>query len=117
MNDKPITGKHPDGLRERIAIAQTPEDVSKLLDEGSTYAMASEKTRNSWRNTAAGRLDFFAKRDGLTEALINLARRVLGIDVADEMEAKRAAQMKHARLAENYGSGPGVLKQIIGRAA
>jgi hypothetical protein len=39
-----------EGLRERIASAKSPEDVTKLLDEGATY------TRNAWRNTATRRL-------------------------------------------------------------
>lgn len=45
------TGK----LRERIAKARSPEEISKLLDEGSTYAAASERTKAAWRNTAARR--------------------------------------------------------------
>jgi hypothetical protein len=35
-----------EGLRERIASAKSPEDVTKLLDEGATYTQASERTRN-----------------------------------------------------------------------
>jgi hypothetical protein len=45
-----------EGLRERIASAKSPEDVTKLLDEGATYTQASDRTRNAWRNTATRRL-------------------------------------------------------------
>lgn len=42
----------PKGLRERIAKAATVEEVKTLLDEGSTYTQADDRTRRSWHATA-----------------------------------------------------------------
>jgi len=46
------------GLRQRILLATSQDEVSKLLNEGKTYEFASKKTRNSWasasRRKAAG---------------------------------------------------------------
>lgn len=71
-----------EGLRERIAIAKSPEDVSKLLDEGSTYVSASEKTRRAWKHTADKRLKELAKlAEPLTVDEMASAVRIAG-DVA-----------------------------------
>ena len=43
------------GLRERIAKAGTPDEINHLLEEGSTYTDASDRTRASWLHTAARR--------------------------------------------------------------
>ena len=40
------------GLRERIARAETEEEISAMLKEGSAYEFASARTRRSWRLTA-----------------------------------------------------------------
>lgn len=94
-----------EGLRERIAIAKSPEDVSKLLDEGSTYASASDKTRRSWKHTADKRLAELAKpvkvvagdmMDGIGEAA-----PVTDTHISVQGEAYR--KEKQARLGENYG--------------
>jgi deoxyribose-phosphate aldolase len=46
------------GLKQRILIATSEDEVQKLLNEGKTYEFASKKTRNSWvsaaRRKAAG---------------------------------------------------------------
>lgn len=46
------------GLRQKILLATSEEEVKKLLAEGKTYEFASVKTRNSWasavRRKAAG---------------------------------------------------------------
>ena len=49
------------GLRERIAEADSLEEISKLLDEGSTYTDASDRTRAAWLHTAARRRVELAK--------------------------------------------------------
>lgn len=51
----------PEGLRERIAKAGSEDEIKALLDEGSTYADASERTRIAWRNTAEKRRAQWAK--------------------------------------------------------
>jgi hypothetical protein len=43
------------GLRERIAIAGSPEEINRLLEEGSTYTDASDRTRAAWNHTAQRR--------------------------------------------------------------
>jgi len=40
------------GIRQRILLATSQEEVSKLLNEGKTYEFASKKTRNSWTSAA-----------------------------------------------------------------
>lgn len=40
------------GLRQKIMLATSDEEVKKLLAEGKTYEFASVKTRNSWTNAA-----------------------------------------------------------------
>ena len=40
------------GLRQKILLASSREEVEKLLAEGKTYEFASVKTRNSWSNAA-----------------------------------------------------------------
>jgi deoxyribose-phosphate aldolase len=40
------------GLRQRILLSTSQDEVSKLLNEGKTYEFASKKTRNSWANAA-----------------------------------------------------------------
>lgn len=52
MNEDQIN----DGLRERIAKAETPGEVKSLLELGSTYTQASDRSRRAWRNTAQRRL-------------------------------------------------------------
>lgn len=53
--------QHTEGLRERIAEARTPEDVTALLELGGTFTQASDRSRRAWRNTAARRLSELAK--------------------------------------------------------
>ena len=38
----------PIGLRERIKNAKTEAEVKTLLNEGSTYKTASDKTKRRW---------------------------------------------------------------------
>lgn len=45
------------GLRQKILSAASEEEVNKLLAEGKTYEFASNKTRSSWKNAAARRLN------------------------------------------------------------
>lgn len=52
---------HDTGLRERIAKAGSPEEIAKLLDEGSTYTQADDRTRRSWLATANRRNTELAK--------------------------------------------------------
>jgi deoxyribose-phosphate aldolase len=40
------------GLRQRILLATSEEEVKKLVAEGKTYEFASVKTRNSWASAA-----------------------------------------------------------------
>jgi deoxyribose-phosphate aldolase len=40
------------GLRQKILLATSEEEVKKLVAEGKTYEFASVKTRNSWGNAA-----------------------------------------------------------------
>jgi deoxyribose-phosphate aldolase len=40
------------GLRQRILLAISQDEVSKLLAEGKTYEFASVKTKNAWTNAA-----------------------------------------------------------------
>jgi hypothetical protein len=40
------------GLKQRILVAASEEEVQKLLNEGKTYEFASKKTRNSWASAA-----------------------------------------------------------------
>lgn len=40
------------GLKQRILIATSEDEVQKLLNEGKTYEFASKKTRNSWASAA-----------------------------------------------------------------
>ena len=40
------------GLRQRILLATSQDEVSKLLTEGKTYQFASVKTKNAWTNAA-----------------------------------------------------------------
>lgn len=49
------------GLRERIAKAGTPDEINRLLEEGSTYTDASDRTRAAWLHTAARRRVELAK--------------------------------------------------------
>lgn len=54
--------EHPDGLREQIARAESPEEITELLAKAGTYTQASERTRRAWKNTAARRLGHLAVR-------------------------------------------------------
>lgn len=38
------------GLRERIKAAKTDAEVKTLLNEGSTYKTASDKTKRRWND-------------------------------------------------------------------
>ena len=40
------------GLRQRILLATSQDEVSKLLNEGKTYEFASVKTKNAWTSAA-----------------------------------------------------------------
>ena len=40
----------PIGLRERIKAAKTEAEVKNLLNEGSTYKTASDKTKRRWND-------------------------------------------------------------------
>lgn len=40
------------GLREKIALATSEQEVVKLLKVGNDYEFASARTRDSWKNTA-----------------------------------------------------------------
>jgi hypothetical protein len=41
------------GLREEIKNAKSEQDVLELLNKGTgTFDVASDRTKNSWRNTA-----------------------------------------------------------------
>jgi hypothetical protein len=40
------------GLKQRILVATSEDEVQKLLNEGKTYEFASKKTRNSWASAA-----------------------------------------------------------------
>jgi hypothetical protein len=40
------------GLRQKILLATSENEVKTLLAEGKTYEFASTKTRNSWTNAA-----------------------------------------------------------------
>jgi hypothetical protein len=40
------------GLKQKILLATSEEEVNKLLAEGKTYEFASRRTRNSWANAA-----------------------------------------------------------------
>lgn len=40
------------GLREKIAVATSEQEIVKLLKVGNTYEFASSRTRSSWKNTA-----------------------------------------------------------------
>ena len=41
-----------EGLRQKILLATSEEEVKKLVAEGKTYEFASVKTRNSWASAA-----------------------------------------------------------------
>lgn len=43
------------GLREQIAQAQTVAEVQSLMSQSLGFSEASEKTRRSWKRTAARR--------------------------------------------------------------
>lgn len=54
----PTTIKAPDtnaGLKQRITIARSGEDIDKLLALGDTYQTASESTKRSWLRAAKKR--------------------------------------------------------------
>ena len=38
------------GLKQKILLATSEEEVKSMLAEGKTYEFASRKTRNSWVN-------------------------------------------------------------------
>lgn len=40
------------GLKQKILLATSEEEVKSMLAEGKTYEFASLKTRNSWANAA-----------------------------------------------------------------
>ena len=40
------------GLKQKILLATSEEEVKSMLAEGKTYEFASRKTRNSWVNAA-----------------------------------------------------------------
>lgn len=40
------------GLKQKILLATSEEEVNKLIADGKTYEFASRKTRNSWANAA-----------------------------------------------------------------
>lgn len=40
------------GLKQKILLATSEEEVKSLLAEGKKYEFASIKTRNSWANAA-----------------------------------------------------------------
>ena len=40
------------GLKQKILLATSEEEVKSLLAEGKTYEFASRRTRNSWVNAA-----------------------------------------------------------------
>lgn len=40
------------GLKQKILLATSQEEVNALLAEGKTYEFASRRTRNSWTNAA-----------------------------------------------------------------
>ena len=91
------------GLRERIAIAGSPEEINRLLEEGSTYTDASDRTRAAWNHTAQRRRVELAKpiiaRDvtaALKIATIK-AREVLTSPLKIKTEQ---AQRRHDRRAQ-----------------
>lgn len=57
MNEEPN-----DGLREQIARAESPEEITNLLATAGTFTQASERTRRAWRNTAKRREGELARR-------------------------------------------------------
>jgi hypothetical protein len=40
------------GLKQKILLATSEEEVKSLLAEGKTYEFSSRKTRNSWVSAA-----------------------------------------------------------------
>jgi deoxyribose-phosphate aldolase len=40
------------GLRQKILMATSEDQITKFLEEGKTYEFASVRTRNSWKNAA-----------------------------------------------------------------
>lgn len=58
---------HDTGLRERIAKAGSPEEIQSLLDEGSTYTQADDRTRRAWLATANRRRDQLSKPQEATK--------------------------------------------------
>jgi hypothetical protein len=40
------------GLKQKILLATSEEEVKSLLAQGKTYEFASRKTRNSWVNAS-----------------------------------------------------------------
>lgn len=48
----------PEGLKEQIETAATPQGVSNALARGRHFRMASAKTRRRWERCAKIRLKF-----------------------------------------------------------
>lgn len=40
------------GLRQEISVAKSDAELVDLLNKGKTYQFASNRTKNSWKNTA-----------------------------------------------------------------
>lgn len=51
------------GLRQRIAVATTVDEIERLCREGDKYLYASNATRSAWTNTANRRLKDLTKQD------------------------------------------------------
>jgi hypothetical protein len=43
------------GLRQRIAIANSHEEIDALLEEGKNYKDAAQRTKDKWLRTAEAR--------------------------------------------------------------
>ena len=44
------------GLRQQIKQAGSEAEISSLLSQGTSFTMASDRTKNSWKSTARRRL-------------------------------------------------------------
>ena len=56
------------GLREKIAVATSEQEIVKLLKVGNSYEFASLRTRSSWKNTAFKVLQKLKENTNSTES-------------------------------------------------
>jgi len=68
------------GLKQRIKLAQTPEEIHALLDEGSGFKYASDHTIRQWRRIAKKRM-----------------AELEGGDKKEENKSKKKSKNKHRR--------------------